>query len=235
MPTFIKTSLFLYLTNYIREGNSSEYIFVSNFYFPPKLVGRKGDNMNKYPNMGNMSKIVRYELEQDTVNLRQAGLSYQRIADELNATGKVPENDQINADNVKTFLSNVPQVSREMIKRNEKRMMEVVNNNMDIIAEMTTLYDKTKELMEAMEAKANEDGRYVDPYRFKALSSEMREMLKMMIDIQKELNDYENTKLFMEIVMETVAEISPESIPIIIEKLKSIQKTKWLGQIFDRR
>jgi hypothetical protein len=191
--------------------------------------------MNKYPNIGNMSKIVRYELEQDTVNLRQAGLSYQRIADELNATGKVPENDQINADNVKTFLSNVPQVSREMIKRNEKRMMEVVNNNMDIIAEMTTLYDKTKELMEAMEAKANEDGRYVDPYRFKALSSEMREMLKMMIDIQKELNDYENTKLFMEIVMETVAEISPESIPIIIEKLKSIQKTKWLGQIFDRR
>lgn len=184
---------------------------------------------------GNTSKIVRYELEQDTVNLRQAGLSYQRVADELNALGKVPENDQINADNVKTFLNNIPQVSREMVKRNEKRLVAVVNNNMDIISEMTTLYDKTKKLMEAMEERASENNKHVDPYRFKALSSEMREMLKMMIDIQKELNDYENTRKFMEIVMETVAEISPESIPIIIEKLKAVQETKWFGQIFDKK
>jgi len=45
----------------------------------------------------NVSKIVKYNLEQDTINLRQAVLSYQRIADELNATGKVPEDDPINA------------------------------------------------------------------------------------------------------------------------------------------
>ena len=86
----------------------------------------------------NISKIVQYDLEQDTVNLRQAGLSYQKIADELNASGKVPEDDQINADIVKRFLDNIPEVSREMVKRDEKKMLAVVNNSMDIISEMTT-------------------------------------------------------------------------------------------------
>jgi len=63
----------------------------------------------------------------------------------------------------------------------------------------------------------------------------MREMLKMMIEIQKELNDYENTKKFMEIVMETVAEECPQSIPIIIDRLKMSRETKWIGQTFGGR
>mgnify|MGYP000874258068 FL=1 len=183
----------------------------------------------------NVSKVIQYDLEQDTVNLRQAGLSYQRIADELNASGKVPEDDQINADIVKRFLNHVPAVSREMVKRDKKRMMAVVDNNIDIIHEMTTLYSKTSDLLNAMESQAREKNSILDPHKFKALSSEMREMLKMMIEIQKELNDYENTKRFMEIVMETVAEECPQSIPIIIEKLKMSQKTQWIGQLFNER
>lgn len=183
----------------------------------------------------NISKIVLYNLEQDTVNLRQAGLSYQRIADELNASGKVPEDDQINADIVRRFLDHIPAVSREMVKRDEKKMLAVVNNNMDIIHEMTTLYGKTADLLNAMEDQAHKEGYILDPHKFKALSSEMREMLKMMIEIQRELNDYENTRKFMEIVMETVAEECPQSIPIIIERLKISQETQWIGQLFSRR
>jgi len=183
----------------------------------------------------NISKIVQYDLEQDTVNLRQAGLSYQKIADELNASGKVPEDDQINTDIVKRFLDNIPEVSREMVKRDEKKMLAVVNNSMDIIFEMTTLYRKTANLMEAMEEQAYDEGKIIDPHKFKALSSEMREMLKMMLEIQKEINDYENTKRFMEIVMETVSEECPQAIPIIIEKLKAARETKWIGQTFSSR
>ena len=183
----------------------------------------------------NISKIIQYGLEQDTVNLRQAGLSYQRIADELNASGKVPEDDPINADIVKRFLDHIPEVNRELVRRDEKRMLAVVNNSMDIISEMTTLYGKTARLLEIIEEKAYEEGTIIDPHKFKALSSEMREMLKMMIEIQKELNDYENTKKFMEIVMETVAEECPQSIPIIIDRLKMSRETKWIGQTFGGR
>lgn len=178
----------------------------------------------------NVSKIVKYNLEQDTVNLRQAGLSYQRIADELNASGKVPEDDLINIDIVKRFLDHLPSVSRELVKRDEKKMMAVVNNNINIINEMTTLYEKTKNLLEDMEEKANDANKHVDPYRFKALSSEMREMLKMMIEIQRELNDYENVKKFMIIVVETVSDVCPEAMPVIIERLKMSQKTHWISE-----
>lgn len=183
----------------------------------------------------NISKIIQYGLEQDTVNLRQAGLSYQRIADELNASGKVPEDDPINAEIVRRFLDHIPEVNRELVKRDEKRLLTVVNNSMDIISEMTNLYGKTARLLETIEEKAYEEGTIVDPHKFKALSSEMREMLKMMIEIQKELNDYENTKKFMEIVMETVAEECPQSIPIIIDRLKMSRETKWIGQTFGGR
>lgn len=182
----------------------------------------------------NVSKIVKYNLEQDTINLRQAGLSYQRIADELNATGKVPEDDPINAEIVKRFLDRVPSVSREMIKRDEKKMLAVVNSTINIITEMTNLYERTKNLLEELEEKSSQLGKPVDPYRFKALSSEMREMLKMMIDIQKELNDYENIKEFIATVIETVYEVAPEAMPIIIERLRLSQRTKWIGQVLRR-
>jgi len=183
----------------------------------------------------NVSKIVKYNLEQDVVSLRHAGLSYQAIADELNASGKVPAKDAISATNVQRFLDQIPEINRELVKRDKKKMLAVVNNSMDIIAEMTTLYGKTATLLEALESEAYEEGRTLDPHKFKALSSEMREMLKMMIEIQKELNDYENTRKFMEIVLETVAEECPQSIPIIIEKLKMSQETKWIGQVFSRK
>lgn len=185
--------------------------------------------------MSVVSKIVQYGLEKDVISLRQAGFSYQKIADELNASGKVPENDKINAEIVKRFLDNVPEVSKELVKRDEKRMLEVVNNSMDIISEMTTLYRKTANLLDALEERAKKNGYLVDPHKFKALSSEMREMLKMMIEIQKEINDYENIKLFMEIVMETVQEVCPQSIPIIVEKLKMSKETRWIGQTFSKK
>lgn len=183
----------------------------------------------------NVSKIIQYNLEQDTINLRQAGLSYQRIADELNASGKVPEDDQINAEIVRRFLEHIPEVSREMVRRDEKKVLAVVNNSIDIISEMTVLYGKTAKLLETMEERANEEGTVIDPHKFKALSSEMREMLKMMMEIQKEINDYENIKKFMEIVMETVSEECPQSIPRIIEKLRMSKETKWIGQSFGNR
>lgn len=187
-------------------------------------------NMNRR----NISKIVKYKLEQDVVNLRQAGLSYQKIADELNASGKIPKGDSIDKDVVRRFINNVPEINKELIKRNKKRMEAVVDNNIDIISEMSSLYNKTKLLLENMEIDAFQKNKVIDPYRFKAISSEMREMLKQMMDIQKELQDYTNTRKFMEIVMQTIKEISPEAIPLIVNRLKAAKETRWFGEIFDR-
>lgn len=181
------------------------------------------------------SKIVRYKLEEDVVLLKQSGLSYQQIADELNNSGKVPENDRIDKFNVMRFLEKLPQIERQIVKENKKRLLEVVNNNIDIINEVTKMFNKSKALLEAMEEDAVEKGRLINPYQYKAIVSEMREMLNQMISIQKEINDYNNVRKFMEIILETLKEHAPDKIPIIAEKLRMSKGTQWFADIMKGR
>lgn len=181
------------------------------------------------------SKIVRYKLEEDCVNLRKAGFSYQEIADELNASGKVPENDRIDKFVIARFLEKMPQIAKELVQADKKRLLEVVNTNFDVFHEINTLFGKTKMMLEFMEDDAAEKGKLIDPYRFKAVVSEMREMLKQMTEIQKEVNDYNNVRKFMEIVLETLTEECPDKIPVIAEKLKVVKGTQWFAEIMTRK
>lgn len=180
------------------------------------------------------SKIVRYKLEEDVVNLRKAGLSYQQIADELNQSGKVPEEDPLDKYVVMRFLDKLPELAKEIVKEDKRRLIAVVNNNLDISYEVQSLFSKSKALLESMEDDAYNNGRTLDPYRFKAVVSEMREMLKQMTEIQKEINDYNNVRKFMEIVLMTLKEECPEKIPIIAERLKLAKGTQWFADIVAR-
>lgn len=180
------------------------------------------------------SKIVKYKLEEDCVNLRYSGLSYQQIADELNASGKVPPDDPIDKWVVMRFLEKLPEVSRQIVQEDRRRLVQVVNNNMDIIFEVNNMFSKTKQLLEAMEEDAYNRGKFVNPYQYKAVISEMREMLKLMTEIQKEVNDYNNVRKFMEIVLSVIKEECPDKIPIIIEKLRLTKGTNWFADFMSK-
>lgn len=189
-------------------------------------------DVNKKPVLTKQSKIVKYKLEEECVRLRREdGLSYQAIADELNNSDKVPADDSIDRFVVMRFLEKVPDISKEIISENRERMVEVVNQGFDIIHETNDLYGRAKKVLLQLEATARVTGRNIDPYRFKAVASEMREMLRQMMDIQKEINDYNNIRRFMEIILETLYEEVPDKIPIIIEKLKMAQGTQWFADI----
>lgn len=181
------------------------------------------------------SKIVRYKLEKETIALRRAGKSYQEIADVLNATGKVPEFDKIDKFVVSRFLEKIPKVAKEIVKNNEERMIEAVYINFDIIQETNALYQRSKTLLDELDNKARNEGKIVNPYQFKAVVSEMREMLKQMTEIQKEINDYNNVRRFMEIVLETLYDEVPDKIPAIIERLKLNQGTTWFANIMSNQ
>lgn len=183
----------------------------------------------------NKSKIVKYKLEEDCVNLRKSGLSYQEIAEELNASGKVPEDDPIDEYVVMRFLKKIPQVTKQLVKEDKKRLLQVVNTNFDILHEINTLFGKTKSLLENMEADAYDKGKLINPYQFKAIVSEMREMLRQMMEIQKEMNDYENVRMFMEIVLETLQKEAPDKLPIIVEKLKMAKGTQWFANLLETK
>lgn len=177
------------------------------------------------------SKITKYKLEEDVINLRKMGLSYMDIASELNNSGKVPDDDPIDKYVVARFLEKVPQVTKELVQNEKKRLLEVVNTNFDIYNEVNELFAKTKKMLDNLEENAIKGSGKIDPYRFKAISSEMRETLKFMTEIHREINDYNNVRKFMEIVITVLQEEAPEKIPIIAEKLKITQGTQWFAEM----
>ncbi|SNS22397.1 hypothetical protein SAMN05446037_100699 [Anaerovirgula multivorans] len=178
------------------------------------------------------SKIEKYKLEEEIASLYYSGLTYRQIVDEITSSGKLPDGEELSAATVSRFIEKVAGISKEVVKSNEKRLVEVVNNNIDIVRETSDLYSKARNILDTMEEAAADKGRVMNPHHFKAISGEMRETLKLMIEIQREISDYDNIKQFMEIIMETVKEVSPEAIPIIIDKLKNKKGTKWFGDMF---
>lgn len=180
------------------------------------------------------SKIVKYGLEQDVVRMRMEGDSYQTIADALNASDKVPTDDPIDKYVIMRFLEKIPNLDTQITVAQKKKLAQSVSDTFDIIFEVTSLFHKTKTLLELMEDDAISKGRYVDPYRFKAVVSEMRELLLQMTNIQKEVNDYNNIRKFMEIVMTILQEEAPQAIPAIVEKLKIVKGTHWFAEMMNR-
>jgi hypothetical protein len=180
------------------------------------------------------SKIVKYDLEKDVVRMRVEGDSYQTIADACNSSGKVPQEDPIDKYCVMRFLEKVPHLDTQITVAQKKKLAESVSDTFDIIFEVTSLFHKTKTLLELMEDDAISKGRYIDPYRFKAVVSEMRELLLQMTNIQKEVNDYNNIRKFMEIVLNVLQDEAPQAIPSIVDKLKMVKGTQWFAEIINR-
>lgn len=181
----------------------------------------------------NVSKIVKYGLVEKAIELREKGLSYQKIADELNR--ELPEDDKVDLFAVKRFFDKLPELKKEIVQQDQTLLIRAVNKELDLIEEINELYFKAKSVLETMEQEAQAKGRNVDPYRFKAVASEMRELLKQMVEIQKEINDYNNVRKFMEIVMSVLQKEVPDKIPIIIEELKIAKGTQWFANMMRKK
>lgn len=181
------------------------------------------------------SKIVRFRLEQECVELRKSGLSLQEIADELNKSPNVPGGDSIDKFVVSRFLEKMPEISRQLVQEDKRRLLDVVNTNFDILNEVNDLYGKSKMLLTLMVEEADDKSKLVNPYQYKAIVSELREMLGQMMMVQKEINDFNNIKKFMEIILMVLKEECPEKIPIIAEKLRMAKGTTWFADLMNRQ
>lgn len=180
------------------------------------------------------SKIVRYKLEEECVNLKKAGLSLSEIANELSSNEKVPPHDKIDKFVVARFLEKIPNITKQLVQEDKRRLLEVVNTNFDIMEETGRLFAKSKSLLDLLEDDAYEKGKIVNVYMWKAVVSEMREMLRQMTEIQKEINDYDNVRKFMEIVLQVLQEEAPDKIPIIADKLRVVKGTQWFASIMSK-
>lgn len=180
------------------------------------------------------SKIVRFKLEETCVSLRKSGLSYHQIAEELTAHENTPEGEVIDKFVVSRFLEKMPEIQRQLVSSDKRRLLDVVNTNFDILDEVGRLFSKTKSVLELLEDDAMEKGRIVNVYQWKAVTSEMREMLRHMTEIQHEINDYNNIRKFMDIVITVLKEEAPDKLPIIAERLKSLKGSQWFSDMMGK-
>lgn len=196
---------------------------------------KRGAKKFKQPkDLHHNSKIFKLGLHDDIIYLKRLGMGYQQICDEINNSGRLTEEEFISPATVSNYLKKVPELTKEITKKDDTALMQVVSANLDIVGEVTDLYKRTKTMMENLERDAADKNKNISPYHYKAVSSEMREMLEMMIDIQKEISDYDNVRKFMEIVMRTVKEEAPETIPKIVERLKETKNTSWFSNMFGK-
>jgi superfamily II DNA helicase RecQ len=189
------------------------------------------------PNKENekISKIVKYNLEEECISLKQQGFSLTQIAEELNKNSNIPQSDKIDRYTVNRFINKIPNVDQVLLNIDKVNYLQNFNSSMDILQEATDFYNKTRTLLETMEKEAEKVKRYVNPYQFKAVVSEAREFLKQITDLQKEINDYKNVHKFMEIVLKVLQEECPEKIPIIAERLKVGKDTQWFSDIINKK
>lgn len=169
------------------------------------------------------SKIIKYQLEEDVIRLKSEGKTYEQIANLLNADPRVPTNDPLNLWVVERFLKSLPALRTQAVRTDRRRLLNMMNRQVDMYTEIMKQYNSIKILLDEENSKKDPDYKAV-----KAYTSEARELLKMINDMQAEINSQENVKQFMNVVLNTVNEIAPQCVEPIVKSLKVQQESMFM-------
>ncbi|MGG1263836.1 hypothetical protein [Brevibacillus laterosporus] len=173
---------------------------------------------------GVQSKIEKYGLVEDTLNLLKVipKMTYQQICDEINVIGEVPSEDSITVDNLTHFVRSVPDVRREVMLANRQHMRKIVfeSAEFDMLGHLKDMAARTAFMIDSMEEMSLQEGKLPKPQDYKALSSELRETLKQIEGIHKEIYQMEVVREFLGEVVNTLKEVSPEALSAFIAKMK---------------
>lgn len=173
---------------------------------------------------GFQSKLAKNDLEDTAMTLLTAipKLTYQEICDELNAMAGLEGTEAITVDNITHFAKNVPEVRKEVMLANRQHLRKFVFesaefNMLGYLKEMTA---RTMFMLETLEEENLANGTIMSPKDYKALNSELRETLKQIEGIHKEIYQMEVVREFLLEVVKTLKEVSPEALPTFIAKMK---------------
>lgn len=180
--------------------------------------------MGELRKRGVQSKIEKYDLVGHAISLLTVTpkMTYKAVAEELNAIGDVPQDDLVSVQNVSDFANNYPEVRREVLLANRQHMRKKIMESaeFDMLGTLKDMAGRLTFMIDAMEQFALDEGTIPDPKGYKALSSELRETLKQIEGIHKEVYDMEVVREFLVEVIKTLKEVSPESLPAFIQKMK---------------
>lgn len=171
------------------------------------------------------SRIEEHNLEEHAIAFLTAvpKMSYEQIAQELNKIAGLEDSDEkITKKVVFTFAKSYPEVRREVLISQRKRMREIVleGAEFDMLGTLKDMAARLSFMLDTMEEMAIDEGSIPDPKSYKALSSELRETLKQIESIHSSVYDMEVVREFLIDVVKTLKDVSPEALPIFIERMK---------------
>lgn len=188
--------------------------------------------MGELRKRGVQSKIEKYDLISHAINLLTVTpkMSYKQIAEELNSIGDVPEEDAITPQNVASFAKSYPEARKEILLANRQHMRKLLfeSAEFDMLGLLKDMAARTAFMIDAMEQMALEEGTIPDAKDYKALSSELREILKQIEGIHKEVYDMEVVREFLIEVVKTLKEVSPEALQTFITKMKGKRENSMI-------
>lgn len=188
--------------------------------------------MGELRKRGVQSKIEKYDLISHAINLLTVTpkMSYKQIAEELNSIGDVPEEDAITPQNVASFAKSYPEARKEILLANRQHMRKLLfeSAEFDMLGLLKDMAARTAFMIDAMEQMALEEGTIPDAKDYKALSSELREILKQIEGIHKEVYDMEVVREFLIEVVKTLKEVSPEALQAFITKMKGKRENSMI-------
>lgn len=188
--------------------------------------------MGELRKRGVQSKIEKYDLVSHAINLLTVTpkMSYKQIAEELNSIGDVPDEDAITPQNVADFAKSYPEARKEILLANRQHMRKLVfeSAEFDMLGLLKDMAARTAFMIETMEQMALEEGTIPDAKDYKALSSELREILKQIEGIHKEVYDMEVVREFLIEVVKTLKEVSPEALQVFIAKMKGKRENSMI-------
>lgn len=173
---------------------------------------------------GNQSKIEKYGVMEHAISLLKVipKMSYTAIAEELNTIGNVPADELITDENVAQFARNYPEVRKEVLLANRQHMRKMVfeGAEFDMLGQLKEMAFNCRFLLDNLQDLALDNGQLPSGKDFKAFNSELRETLKQIEGIHKEVYDMDVVREFLVEVVKTLKDVAPEALPHFISKMK---------------
>lgn len=177
-----------------------------------------------FPQKKKSSKIDKHDLTNTAVHLLtvRPKMSNREIAESLNSLKNLTGEEAITAQNVLDFSKSRPDVRREILLASRKEMRKLVMETaeFDMLSILKDMVARLKFLIDTYEQISIDEGSIPNPKEYKALSSELRETLKQIEGIHKEVYDMEIVRAFLQEVLSTLKEVNPEALGLFIERMK---------------
>lgn len=171
------------------------------------------------------NRIEEHGLEEAAVKFLTASprMSYGEIAEQLTEIAGLQDSvDPITARVVSNYAKTYPEVRREILLANRemRRNLVLEGAEFDMLRTLKDMAARLTFMIDTMEEIALDEGMIPNPRDYKALVSELREVMKQIEDIHKSVYDMEVVRKFLIDVVNTLKEVSPQSLEAFIMKMK---------------